>query len=554
MAYIPPTDWELRDFYREHADTVYRSCMLFTNGQADCRLMTKEIFLKLLDRGMEFSTTSDAKAWMILSAYKRRRSAIRAAKKQTITDVKVFPESNEITDLQSPAEEDTTVSVDNGDIIESSEENVLSQDMNRGADETESVFHEEEASCDDGNEAEPGPEICPDENDCTPEVVAEEEALEDTVPSCPVFAIPESEVTTKESHVYPQEVLKLSGKDRLVAVLYYCEGFRKTEIASYLGCTVFAVRRILKRISRKIPEANGGLLLRVYLRDAYQNPEFCRDDKELLMEEIVNQRLKTTDRRSRKWRHKGQWGSWLLIILAVLLVLSVLYQSAEYFGIMDQIREKTQQIAESLEEAASAEDTLPPNPQETDMISDNAQPTKPAEEIYDPYVLRYIEALEQAWDPGRCAEEDISFLVGFLNSPDQLNFVLTDLDGNGVDELLITDGRVIYDLYTYSGERVTHVISGAERNSYMLSTDNVIINHASGSAAYSVYGFYRFIGGALVVDQLVVLDAATDPQNPWFHGFIEEDLRPISEVEANQIISSYENVSIGGTPLTLWKK
>lgn len=552
MAYIPPTDWELRDFYREHADTVYRSCMLFTNAQADCRAMMKEIFLKLLDKGMEFTTASDAKAWMILSAYKMRRKAVAAAKKQKPKEALCSVQEQEIYSEKQTEQLQSNVLEMEPACAEEEPSAVVKEDtQNQGQNAVD--LPETEETCDNAPVKEPSAEdSISSEETVNPEdaeeklVVAQDETasvekLSEQLPSEQVRQSPE----------YPAEIASLSSRERLVAVMYYCEGFRKTEIASYLGCTIFGVRRVLKRIGRKLPGINGGLLLRVFVRDAYQQAVFSSDDREVLMEELVDQRLKTTDRRSRKWSPKGQWGSWLLTLLFTAAILCGLYYGAEYLGIMDMLRSGTEQVVDKLEEMAPAEDTLPP---QTEEVSESTLPPVSMEETYDLYVLRYMEALEQAWDPGKCMEEDISLLVGFLTSPDQLKFTLVDIDQNGIEELIITDGRVIYDLYTYADGEVKHVLSGAERNAYMLSVDNVIINYASGSAAYSVYGFYRFVGSTLVVDQLVVLDAAKDPQHPWFRGFIEEDLHPITEEEANQIIESYENMAIDGTPLYLWRK
>ena len=134
MAYVPPSDWELKDFIRDHADAVYRSCGFLTLGRLDAQGMTREIFLKILNQGMEFRSERDARAWMILTAYKMGRKV---------------PKDAEISEQG-------------------------------------------------------------------------------------------------------QELLKLKRKDRLVALLYYCEGYRKKEIADYLGCTEASVRRRLARVKRRL--------------------------------------------------------------------------------------------------------------------------------------------------------------------------------------------------------------------------------------------------------------------------------------------------------------
>ena len=134
MAYVPPSDWELKDFIRNHAEAVYRSCGFLTLGRGDAGEMTREIFLKVLNQGMEFRSEQDARAWMILTAYQMSRK---------------IPKNAEVSEQG-------------------------------------------------------------------------------------------------------QELLKLKRKDRLVALLYYCEGYRKKEVADYLGCTEASVRGRLARVKRRL--------------------------------------------------------------------------------------------------------------------------------------------------------------------------------------------------------------------------------------------------------------------------------------------------------------
>ena len=73
MTYYPPTDWMLKDFYRDHADALFRCCSFLTCGQADAQKMVREIFLRMLSKGITFSSDKDARAWMMLTAYKMSR-------------------------------------------------------------------------------------------------------------------------------------------------------------------------------------------------------------------------------------------------------------------------------------------------------------------------------------------------------------------------------------------------------------------------------------------------------------------------------------------------
>lgn len=134
MAYVPPSDWELKDFIRDHADAVFRSCGFLTVGRGDALTMTREIFRKILNQGMEFRSEREARAWMILTAYQLGKKT------------------------------------------------------------------------------------------------------------------PKGEQQPEQG----KELMKLSRKDRLIALLYYCEGYRKKEIADFLGCTEASVRRRLRRVKRRL--------------------------------------------------------------------------------------------------------------------------------------------------------------------------------------------------------------------------------------------------------------------------------------------------------------
>lgn len=173
--------------------------------------------------------------------------------------------------------------------------------------------------------------------------------------------------------------------------------------------------------------------------------------------------------------------------------------------------------------------------------------TLPTTQAYENVLQIYEDAIHQNWDPSQCTENDISTLVSYVEKPEDLGYALIDLDGNGNDELLISDGNVIYDLYTLTDDGPYHVFSGWERNSYTLCQENVIANRGSSGAASSVYNFYRFSGTELVLQQIVTYDAVTDQENPWFAGV---SLEPVSKSEAQAIIDSYIQVAIETKPLT----
>lgn len=285
-------------------------------------------------------------------------------------------------------------------------------------------------------------------------------------------------------------------------------------------------------------------MLRRDLRKIYRSFSPDADQKEALQAAILENRPKGTDIKGKKWKPKGQTRIRLTAALIVLLVLAGGIYAAWHFGLLTQAY---QAVLEYRQERVQEQNTTPSEAPPTEE-QDSEQTVL---ESYKTLVSKYRTAIRENWDATRCMEEDISILVTFLTEPDQLSAVRMDLDENGVPELVITDGNVIYDLYAYVEGKAVHVLSGAERNSYSLTAANEIVNVGSNGAASTVYTFYRYSMGNLIVDQRVIFDAGVDPENPWFRGFGEvEDADPISEDDANAIIDSYPTVEIPCVPIT----
>ena len=174
-----------------------------------------------------------------------------------------------------------------------------------------------------------------------------------------------------------------------------------------------------------------------------------------------------------------------------------------------------------------------------------------SQERYMLVLERYKTALTEKWDMGQCSDNDISLMIShFGDQPDLLCAAYVDLDENGIPELMITDGMMLYDLYTLKNGEPVKLLTGWERNSYRFCVDNVISNHASSSAFQTSFRFYRLESGDLVLTDAVVFDASVDPDHPWFCSDDGETPgAPLTEQEANAILDSYENISVSGTPI-----
>lgn len=172
-------------------------------------------------------------------------------------------------------------------------------------------------------------------------------------------------------------------------------------------------------------------------------------------------------------------------------------------------------------------------------------------ERYTIILEQYRTALMEKWDPGMCMDQDISMMVSrYTETPDMLCAFYLDLDEDGTAELMITDGMMIFDLYTIKNGQPVHLLTGWERNSYRFCMENVIYNHASNSAFNSCYNYYRVENGSLVLVESIVFDASIDPENPWFLSADgETPTESITEQKAKEIMDRYPDMSILGMPI-----
>lgn len=145
---------------------------------------------------------------------------------------------------------------------------------------------------------------------------------------------------------------------------------------------------------------------------------------------------------------------------------------------------------------------------------------------YESLIETYRKAIKENWDMGKCMENGISLMVAYHGQYyDQLGHNQMDLNGDGNDELIITDGTNIYDMYTIVSDETVgplRLIEATERNQFYLTTDGQIYNIASGSAMLSYYYLFDIGQKELVFDKGLKFDASVDPNNPW--SYYEESM------------------------------
>ena len=138
-------------------------------------------------------------------------------------------------------------------------------------------------------------------------------------------------------------------------------------------------------------------------------------------------------------------------------------------------------------------------------------------------------------------------------------YLLMDLDGNGVDELLFGENHddgwngIVYNIYTISDGALVRIADGWERNRYYLCENGYIANEGSSGASQSTYCYYTYDKAALTLVEAVVFDASSDPENPWFYTTGDPYAQtaaqtPVSESEAREIMDRYMYVLPQFTP------
>lgn len=172
-------------------------------------------------------------------------------------------------------------------------------------------------------------------------------------------------------------------------------------------------------------------------------------------------------------------------------------------------------------------------------------------DYYQPLIKLYQTALNEGWQPSTCQENGLSLMVAHHGEYyDEVGYATMDLDGNGIDELIITDGRNIYDLFTIIQDETTgplHLASAMERLEYFLTTDGLIYCMGSGGASVSYHTLYSMDERELVLLEGFMFDAYTDPQTPsWFRYDGRE--RGESCSNATAAIDSYVIADISFTP------
>lgn len=251
----------------------------------------------------------------------------------------------------------------------------------------------------------------------------------------------------------------------------------------------------------------------------------------------------------------------LAVAMAALTVMGTGCGNADKDGDMGG-NTRTEEVSTDSSEADSMEASPVPaeeGTKEAEGMEEN-DPDDPLSAYYDVLDMFYYKILN-GWEH----TEDVSYMFywdyTYVHSLSDAGYMLTDMNGDGMPELLVStvtdaaDG-LIYDLYTCVDGEAVHAASSGERYQYCLNEDNAIFYWASSGASNNTFAVCDIdaADGSVKMEEVVRYDAFYSKENPWFYsvedcydkssGFDFSRMDSISEEEAKRIIDGYKAVPL----------
>lgn len=175
------------------------------------------------------------------------------------------------------------------------------------------------------------------------------------------------------------------------------------------------------------------------------------------------------------------------------------------------------------------------------------QQTVPSATAYAGVISNYSNALLNSWDAQTCINNGVNYLVAAYAeyNPHGLGYCFKDVDGNGIEELIIGGGDQIIAMYSLSGSTPVQVIDAGERSAYYLEPDGVIVNSGSSSAFSHCYGLYKLQGTSLKLSGAIIADYSVNEAEPWFYSETSawdiSNAQKVSNSKAESWIQAYES-------------
>lgn len=143
--------------------------------------------------------------------------------------------------------------------------------------------------------------------------------------------------------------------------------------------------------------------------------------------------------------------------------------------VKEEVREVIIKTRKSEHSIWSAESTAVTDEESDPVPAPEETPT--VLEAYATVIDRYYTALQDGWDPAEVMEAGLNYLVAdslFETPMEDIGYAVTDLDGDGTEELVIGSrkedmffGKMIFSLYTLNSDGTPQLLfDSTERNRY----------------------------------------------------------------------------------------
>ena len=208
-----------------------------------------------------------------------------------------------------------------------------------------------------------------------------------------------------------------------------------------------------------------------------------------------------------------------------------------------------EKTAEKVQPVATVEPAVEQTPEPTPEM----QPIDYYREILD----KWQTGISERWDMQTLEENGLNYMAAYCYSDSSLErfgYLLHDIDGNGIQELLIGtmtgdeyQDKIILELYTVKDNAPVQIFSSGERDRYYFCSDDTIANEGSSSAFESCYNYYSYIDGELQLNGSVIFDMAANKDQPYFFVMGDERINidsdtataKVEEYQALYIIPEY---------------
>ena len=179
--------------------------------------------------------------------------------------------------------------------------------------------------------------------------------------------------------------------------------------------------------------------------------------------------------------------------------------------------------------------------------------------VYAQQIKRYHTAISQQWDMDAYWDQEMSSMVVhyYGGTPlDNVGFTLMDLDGDGIQELMIgailgsERDPLVFEIWTLQNNEPVMLAQSGSHNRYYLQyaeEDNlwsVAYEAENGAANRAVY-YLQLLNGEFNVTQGVIFDATANEKAPWFMTYdLDWDVSndtPIPEDSAKAVMGAGRN-------------